>query len=56
MTQSTASASAADPLYYDFFGVDDSVLTQVFAALMAQGADYGDLYFEQARRASISMR
>lgn len=55
MTHSTATAQSPDPLYYKFFGVDEAILARVFAELMAQGADYGDLFFEQSRRASISM-
>jgi TldD protein len=55
MTTPSATAQPADPLFYDFFGIDETLLSRVFAELMAQGADYGDLYFEQARRASISM-
>jgi TldD protein len=55
MTQTAPTALPADPLYYDFFGIDEGILAKVFAELMAQGADYGDLYFEQARRSSISM-
>ncbi len=55
MTQAPAKAQPADPLYYDFFGVDEAILAKVFAELLAQGAEYGDLFFEQSRRASVSM-
>ena len=55
MSASSESAPPVDPLFYDFFGIDETLLSRVFAELMAQGADYGDLYFEQSRRASISM-
>ncbi len=44
-----------DPLYYDFFSVDEALLARVFAELMGRGADFGDLYFEQTLRSSISM-
>lgn len=51
----TPESRPEDPLYYDFFGVDEDLLRRVFAELMARGADYGDLYFEQVRRSSVSM-
>ncbi|MCB9916372.1 MAG: TldD/PmbA family protein [Planctomycetes bacterium] len=55
MTPPLSPAPPRDPLYYDFFGIDEELLRRVFAELMGHGADYGDLYFEQSRRSSISM-
>ncbi len=51
----THPSAAADPLLYDFFGIDEAALSAVFAEAMARGADYADLYFQQSRSSSITL-
>lgn len=55
MTPQSASGTAADPLHYELFGVDEALLSAVLAEAMSRGADYADLYFQQSRGGSISL-
>ena len=43
---------AAHP-YFDWFGVDDAMITRVLSAAMNQGADFADLYFQHRSANSI---
>ncbi|MFT7667581.1 MAG: TldD protein [Planctomycetota bacterium] len=55
-TSSQASpGSQVDPLHYELFGIDETVIAAVMATAMERGADYADLFFQQSRGSSISM-
>ena len=41
--------------FYAWFGIDEPRITQVMAALTANGADDAELYFQHSRSNSISM-
>ncbi len=41
-----ATASAASPLYFARFGVDEGLIRGALAAALSKGGDYADLYFQ----------
>ncbi len=47
--------TSTDPDHYEFFGLDDTTLLRVLSEAMGRGADYADLYFQQASASAISM-
>jgi len=52
MATDPPGAPAAHP-YFDWFGVDDAMITRVLSAAMNQGADFADLYFQHRSANSI---
>ncbi len=47
-------ASTTHP-YYDWFGVDEAMLSKVLSEALGRGADYADLYFEHSRSGSLTL-
>ena len=47
-------ASTTHP-YFDWFGVDEALLSRVLQEALGRGADYADLYFEHSRSGSLTL-
>ena len=52
MTDVDASGTPGHP-YFDWFGVDDAMITRVLSCAMERGADFADLYFQHRSANSI---
>ena len=52
MTDVDASGAPGHP-YFDWFGVDDAMITRVLTCAMDRGADFADLYFQHRSANSI---